>query len=127
MIFKMTAKAALLAGLVLIGLASAPSFASDGSIEFFPPKNLEAGLGFLYFDAGRIGNQSVYAVPVQSEKLIEAVEKQTLAITELKDSLQKTSGAIQCFKGDGDMYDSIVCVNTVTGTVGPFRISCSFV
>ena len=107
-------KAALLAALLL--LSSAPAFAEDEGIQFFPPKNLEAGLGFLYFDAGGLGKQSVYAVPVQSQELVAAVR-------ELKDAIQKTSGAIQCSTitsplGGAGMSDFIViCTNILTGTV----------
>ena len=111
------AKAALLAALLL--LSSAPAFAEEDGLQFFPPKNLEAGLGFLYFDAGGLGKQSVYAVPVQSQELVAAVR-------ELKDAIQKTSGAIQCnsaVAGAGDRSGGIQkevitrCVNIITGAV----------
>lgn len=104
-------KAALFATLLL--LSSASAFASDDGLQFFPPKNLEAGLGFLYFDAGGLGKQSVYAVPVQSQELVAAVR-------ELKDALQKTSGAIQCstiIGGAGISEFIVICTNILTGTV----------
>ena len=96
MIFKMAVKAALFAGLVLVGLASYPALLSaDESIEFFPPKNIDAGIGFLYFDAGRLGNKSVYAVPVQSDKLIAAVQQQTIAIMQ-QTEVVKLAQSVQC-------------------------------
>jgi hypothetical protein len=128
-------KAALFAAILL--LSSAPAFASDDGLQFFPPKNLDAGLGFLYFDTvGGLGKQSVYAVPVQSQKLVDTEQQQTVAIVNLRESLekislaiqqqtdaikalntssQKSSGAIQCFSNA--VNGNANCVNTVTGTI----------
>lgn len=108
------------ASLVAIGLLSSAPAVAEGGIQFFPPKNLEAGLGFLYFDSDGLGKQSVYAVPVQSQELVAAVK-------ELKDAVQKTSGTIQCSSSSissQDINGSIAqtklltrCVNITTGAV----------
>ena len=81
-------------------------FCASAGTQFYPPENMEAGNGLLYFPKG--GNSSVYAVPVQSQDLVDAIK-------ELKDVITATS-AWQCnwFAGDFS-HPYYGCVNNVTG------------
>ena len=107
MFFKTTkANRTFLFLFLFLALSSFSPCASAGT-TVYPPENMEAGNGLLYFPKG--GESSVYAVPVQSKDLVDAIK-------ELKEVLTKTS-AWQCNwyggpTGAGHFYG---CVNTVTG------------
>src|SRR5580658_578647 len=61
------------------GSGSTASAGSSGGTTVFPPTNLAAGSGLLYFPQG--GNSSLYAVPVLDSGIAAAISQQTTTLS----------------------------------------------
>lgn len=86
-------------------LAAAPPATS---VDIFPPKNVQAQGGFLFFPAG--GTSSLYAAPVLSDPaLLSALGDQTAALKEL-------TSAVQGIKGELSSINSKIGALALTAT-----------
>lgn len=110
---------------VLLLFVSFNATPATAGTTIYPPTNIAAGGGLLYFPQG--GDASLFAVPVLStdladalkeqtavlQKQVEATEAQTEEIKKLQTAFQRSAGNIQCTSHSGN----VDCVNIVTGRV----------